>query len=135
MNGHWGVYDDLNGDVDLYSTQEEALTAANGILDTECEDEISPEYLSGGVKVFCVTHESAALATRTPEEQEAVGPTSGGYDFYVDMGIVPVNNDLFDAARELLRLRSIKGTPEYCEKKEAAWAALEKAVKGDRNDE
>ncbi len=47
MNEKWGVYEDLNGDVDLYSTQEEALTAANGILDTECEDEIPPGYLSG----------------------------------------------------------------------------------------
>ena len=84
----WGVYDALEGDVSFYETEAEALGVAESII--EPDGAIPAEHLDGGVKVFRVTHESAAIDTRTREEEEKLkGYASGDFDFYCDMGMLP----------------------------------------------
>ena len=85
----WGVYDALEGDVSFYETEAEALDAA--YIAIEPDDAIPDKHINGGVKVFKVIHESAAIDTRTrEEEEERNGYASGDFDYYCDIGMVEV---------------------------------------------
>lgn len=88
----WGAYNSFNCDIELFETEQEAIDAAEAMLASESEEGIAQEIINGGIKVFRVTHESAAIDTWTKEEEiERNG--SAEYDDYYDMAMVKVEEE------------------------------------------
>ena len=87
MAEKWGAYNSLHCDFELFETKQEAMVAAEAMLESESDEGIAQEIIDGGIKVFRVTHESAAIDTWTREEEiERNG--SADFDTYYDMAIV-----------------------------------------------
>ena len=95
---NWVAYNSQHSEFEFYETEQEAVSAAEEMLTSECEEGLPQEVINGGIKVFRVTHESAAIDTWTQEEEIARGG-SGDFDTYHDMAMVKTEPPLYSPVK------------------------------------
>lgn len=95
---NWVAYNSQHSEFEFYETEQEAVSAAEEMLTSECEEGLPQEVINGGIKVFRVTHESTAIDTWTQEEEIARGG-SGDFDTYHDMAMVKTEPPLYSPVK------------------------------------